>query len=151
MGFDVGDRRIGLSVSDTSWTIASPVTMFDRQKNWQQDFKKIMDDFQRELRRPSSEKQPHAIAAFIVGHPILLNGDIGPQAIKVQQFAEQYLSVFQIPVLLWDERLSTHAANRPLLEADMSRAKRKVTIDKMSAVFILQGVLDRIQMHSNVD
>lgn len=151
IGFDVGDRRIGLSISDTTWTIASPLGMLDRQKNWQNELRSYINQFSNQT-RPSQNPSPRqispiGIAAFVVGFPLLLNGDTGPQALKIQQFAEQYLTVYNLPILFWDERLSTHGANRPLMEADMSRAKRKVTIDKMSAVFILQGVLDRIKSH----
>lgn len=148
MGFDIGDRRVGVSVSDLTWSIASPVGVLDRKTNWQSDFDRMLKSFP--LPPPyGAQQKSHSIVGFVIGFPILLNGDIGPQAQKVEQFAKDHLAGYQVPMVLWDERLSTHGANRALMEADMSRAKRQGTIDKMAAVFILQGVLDRLRLFSN--
>lgn len=147
MGFDIGDKRVGVSVSDSSWTVASPVGYIDRTKNWEQALRQMIALFP--LHRPSghpANTQNHAIVGFVVGLPYLLNGDLGPQAQKVQNFCEKHLELLNIPLFYWDERFSTFGANRILLEANVSRAKRKTTIDKMSATFILQGVLDSLKM-----
>jgi putative Holliday junction resolvase len=130
LGFDIGDRRIGLSVSDALWCIASPLHTLDRTKEWRQPLSKIIKDY--------------AIGGFVVGIPLLLNGDKGPQAQKVEAFVEKELAAYVCPILLWDERMSTHGATRSLLEADMSRRRRTDTVDKVAASFILQGVLDHI-------
>ncbi len=140
IGLDIGDKRIGVSVSDTTWTIASPVQLIEGHHQFNTQFQNVLKQFPT-IGQPS-QKQTHSIAAIIVGLPLLLNADFGPQAKKVLAFCEKHLTPFNLPIFWWDERLSTHGANRILLEADLSRAKRLKTIDKMSAVFILQGVLD---------
>lgn len=144
LGFDVGDRRVGVSISDLSWTVASPVLTFDRTQNWQLQLQKIHQDYQ--MYDPQMKQNACSIVAYVIGIPLLLNGDFGPQAQKVQDFYEKHLTPFQKPFFFWDERLSTHGANRILLEADLSRSKRQKNIDKLSAVFILQGVLDALSL-----
>jgi putative Holliday junction resolvase len=133
-GLDIGDRRIGISVSDATWFIASPLTMLDRKTDWKAQLHKLLKQY--------------PVGAFVSGLPLLMNGDEGPQAKKVKEFLELHFSSFNIPIYLWDERLSTCAANRALIEADMSRAKRKDNVDKVAASFILQGVLDRLRLPS---
>ena len=129
-GFDVGDRRIGVSVCDATWFIASPLSMLDRKTDWKAGLQKLLKQY--------------PVGAFVVGLPLLMNGDEGPQAQKVKEFLEKHIAPFNIPLFLWDERLSTFAVNRVLIEADMSRAKRKDNVDKVAASYILQGVLDRL-------
>lgn len=150
MGFDIGQRRIGVSVSDSTWTIASPVGVVDLKNAFQPQLTGFLKQFPVFSNGAMSSPPHHSfhsygICGFIVGYPLLLNGDQGSQAQKVIEFTEKNLLPFNIPILLWDERLSTHGANRILLQADMSREKRKNTIDKMAAVFILQGFLDRLK------
>lgn len=84
----------------------------------------------------------YEVEKIIVGLPLQMNGTEGKQAAAVREFVEKIRDQVGVPILLWDERLSTAAAERGLLEADLSRAKRKRVIDKMAAVFILQGYLD---------
>lgn len=130
-GLDIGDRRIGISICDATWFIASPITMLDRKTDWKAQLNKVLKQY--------------PVSAFVAGLPLLMNGDEGPQAKKVKEFIETYIFPMNLPVYLWDERLSTCAANRVLLEADMSRIKRKDNVDKVAASFILQGVLDRLR------
>jgi putative Holliday junction resolvase len=131
LGLDLGEKTIGLGVSDTTWFISSPLEVI-RRTTLENDFKalqKVKDDF--------------LIAAFVIGLPINMNGSEGPQAKKARAFVDDLLKVIDIPVYFWDERLSTVAVTRTLLEADMSRKRRSQVVDKMAATFILQGALDR--------
>lgn len=132
LGLDVGDKTIGLSLSDLSWLIASPYQLINRQNNIR-DFEKVQHIISEE-----------SVIALVIGLPLTLRGETGPQAEKVLHFATKLASLTDTPLYLWDERLSTVAATRTLLEADMSRKKRSVNVDKMAATFILQGVLDRL-------
>lgn len=133
LGLDVGDKTVGVSLSDLSWLIASPYKLIHRQNNIR-DFEQIQKIIHEE-----------SILALIIGLPLTLKGERGPQAEKVLQFTQKLESFVDTPLYLWDERLSTVAVTRTLLEADVSRRKRSTVVDKMAATFILQGVLDRLQ------
>lgn len=130
LGMDVGDKTVGLSLSDVTWIIATPHKLIKRKLNVSdyQEIKKVVDEF--------------SVVAFVVGLPLNMNGTVGPQAKKVQDFMEKLTQLISIPVFYWDERLSTVAVTRTLLEADVSRSRRAEVVDKMAATFILQGVLD---------
>jgi len=132
LGCDVGDKTIGLALSDRLRTIASPLTVLHRTQ-WKKDslvFFKEIDD--------------HHICGIIVGFPLNMNGSEGPRCQSTRQFVSNLLHIRDIPVCLWDERLSTLAVTRTLLEADLSRAKRAKVVDKMAASYILQGFLDAL-------
>lgn len=131
LGLDLGEKTIGLGLSDITWLIASPLEVI-RRTNLENDFKAL----QRVIHEFS-------VAAFIIGLPMNMNGSEGPQAKKARAFIEDLLKEIDIPVYFWDERLSTVAVTRTLLEADLSRKKRAQIVDKMAATYILQGVLDR--------
>lgn len=130
LGMDVGDKTVGLSLSDVTWIIATPHKLIKRKLNVSdyQEIKKVVDEF--------------SVVAFVVGLPLNMNGTVGPQAKKVQDFMEKLTQLINIPIFYWDERLSTVAVTRTLLEADVSRSRRAEVVDKMAATFILQGVLD---------
>lgn len=132
LGIDLGDKTVGLSLSDTTWTIASPYQTLNRSSNQQTiaSLENIVQEFK--------------IAAIVMGYPLNMNGSAGPQSQKVIQFSEKLLADYDIPILLWDERLSTAAVTRTLITADVSRKKQKQAVDKMAASFILQGVLDSL-------
>lgn len=130
MGLDVGDKTIGLSLSDPTWMIATPLKLLKRQNNI------------RDITEIQTLIQDHRVGALVIGLPLSLNGAEGPQAKKVRTYIEKLETVIDIPYVLWDERLSTVAVTRTLLEADMSRKRRSEVVDKMAATFILQGVLD---------
>ncbi len=130
-GLDVGDRRIGVAISDELGWTAQGLGVITRSK--------LAADLDA-VRAFFAEYAPSTI---VVGLPINMNGTIGPQAEKVKTFARALEAALAIPIELWDERWSTLGAERVLLEADLSRAKRKKVIDKAAAVFILQGYLDR--------
>jgi len=91
----------------------------------------------------------YEVTEIVIGLPRHMNGNLGDRALITQEFASLLEQTFQLPVTFWDERLSTIGAERVLLEADLSRAKRKKIIDKMAAVFILQGYLDSRKKFDN--
>ncbi len=127
MGLDVGDKRIGVAVSDGLGLTAQGIDTVSRDK-YVDALKNIIEEYE--------------VKSIVVGIPRMLDGTIGIQAEKVLEFIEDLKAAMQLPVFLWDERLSTVAAERVLLEADMSRKKRKTLRDKVSAIVILQNYLD---------
>jgi putative Holliday junction resolvase len=133
MGIDLGEKTIGVAISDATWRIATPV-MVVRRINKNSDIAAIL----------SLANQYHALG-IIVGLPINMNGSMGPQAEKMREFARSLSELSQVLVALWDERLSTSAVNRTLLDADMSRKRRAEVVDKLAATYILQGALDRLR------
>lgn len=130
MGLDVGDKRIGVAVSDALGFTAQGIDTVSRN-NYVCVLKSIIEDYE--------------VESIVVGIPRRLNGSIGIQGEKVLEFTEELKSLVTLPVFLWDERLSTVAAERTLLESDMSRKKRKRVRDKVAAVVILQNYLDSIR------
>lgn len=133
LGLDIGDRTIGIAVSDELlWTAQGVETI--RRTSLEQD-----------LERLGELVRQYHVKTMVLGMPKHMNGDIGLRCELVQEFAEQIRDRFpEIKIVFWDERLSTAEANRYLLEADMRRRKRKKVIDKMAAVIILQGYLDSL-------
>jgi putative Holliday junction resolvase len=141
LGLDVGDNTIGIALSDElGWTAQGLETW--RRKQPETDMQHIADICQK------SEVQ-----CIVIGLPKNMNGSIGPQGKKVIAFKQRLADYMtgDIDIVLWDERLSTVAAQRSLIEADVSRAKRKKVIDKMAAVYILQGYLDSLRITKNKD
>lgn len=130
MGLDYGDRTIGVAISDPlGWTAQGLEVI--RRRSPEQDLehlKKIIDQ--------------HEVHGIVVGFPKNMNNTLGERAEISMRFAETLKEAFQLPVHLWDERLTTVSAERTLLEADVSRKKRKLVIDKLAASFILQNFLD---------
>ncbi|MEK6690267.1 MAG: Holliday junction resolvase RuvX [Nitrospirota bacterium] len=131
LGLDIGDKTIGIAVSDEmGWTAQGLKTL-------------IRKGFNEELSSIKEIIEEYGVKEILVGLPKNMNGSIGPQGKKVITFVERLKTALSLPVLLWDERLSTVSAEKVLLEADMSRKKRKGLKDKLAAQFILQGYLDR--------
>jgi len=133
LGIDPGTKTFGLAVSDTTRLIATPVETI-RRKKFTPDAAKIFALY--------DERE---CAAIIVGNPVNMDGSEGPRSQSVKDFCQNLTGVRDIPILLWDERLSTAAVTRTLLEADTSRAKRAQAVDKLAASYILQGLLDRLR------
>lgn len=133
MALDVGSRTIGIACSDALLMTAQGIETIRRTS--------LENDFNR-LRELISEYEVHEL---VVGMPKNMNGTKGDRAEKTEEFVEKMKAVIDLPVTFWDERLSTVMAERQLIAADVSRKKRKGVIDKMAAVVILQGYLDRIQ------
>ncbi len=130
MGLDVGDKRIGIALSDEGAVIASPRETLERSGN-RKDIRYMLELARRE-----------EVSEIVVGMPFSLDGSLGPQAHKVERFVEALKAETDIRITTWDERLTTVSAERALLEGDVSRAKRKKTIDRVAAALILQGYLD---------
>ncbi len=135
MGLDVGNKTIGVALSDQTWMIASAHSLIKRQ-NLSVDISTLVKII-----------KEYNVSCIISGWPVNMNGTEGPQAQVVKKLIDTLLQRHDIPVFLWDERLSTVAATRTLLEADMSRKRRSEVVDKMAATFILQGVLDLCRVH----
>ncbi|MBM7691866.1 putative Holliday junction resolvase [Peribacillus deserti] len=133
MGLDVGSKTVGVAISDAmGWTAQGIETIkIDEDRNMF-GFKRIGELI-----------KEYEVSKIVVGLPKNMNNTIGPRAEASKSYASTLESKFKLPVEMWDERLTTMAAERVLLEADLSRSKRKKLIDKMAAVMILQGYLDR--------
>ena len=134
IGIDVGTKTLGLALSDVTRTIASGLVTLRRRK--------LADDLGRVLELAGRL----GVGGFVIGLPLNLDGSSGPRAQATRAFARNLAKQAPFPILLWDERLSTAAAERSLLEADASRRRRAAVIDKVSAVWILQGALDRMSV-----
>ncbi|MEQ8201656.1 MAG: Holliday junction resolvase RuvX [Syntrophomonadaceae bacterium] len=131
MGLDVGEKRIGIALSDQlGWTAQGHSVLVRR--NLQQDLKYLADLC-----------AANEVATIVIGFPRNMNGTIGPKGQEMLEFGSLLQEHLGLPVEYWDERLTTVAAERVLLEANLSRRKRKQVIDKLAAVNILQGYLDR--------
>jgi putative Holliday junction resolvase len=129
LGIDFGERRIGLAISDEEGKIAFGFGVIDTKKE---------DVFKRLMEVVCSKN----IEEIVIGLPTNMNGTIGKRAEKVASFAKDIASSLGVKVRLWDERLTTTPAERILIEADLSRKKRKAVIDELSATIILQNYLD---------
>jgi putative Holliday junction resolvase len=136
LGLDIGEKTIGLAISDGTRLIASPLQTI-RRKKWAQDLE--------QLKAVINERR---VAGLVAGLPINMDGTEGRRAQATRQIARNILKQIELPLLLWDERLSTQAVERAMLEADMSRAKRGEKVDQLAAAYILQGVLDALKRRS---
>lgn len=129
LSLDVGEKRIGVAVSDETGTIAQPIGMIERV-GWGPDIEKI-----------AAYASQYGTNALVVGLPLTLGGARGPQAEKTLAFAEQ-LTKKGFEVALWDERMTTVTAERALIEGGVRREKRRETVDQVAAAIILQAFLD---------
>ena len=132
LGLDVGTKTIGVALSDSGRAIASPHSTIRRRK-FAQDAEALAEII-----------AANDVGGAIVGLPINMNGSEGPRCQSTRQFAKHLSARLALPILLWDERLSTAAVTRTLLDADMSRKRRAEVVDKMAAAYILQGALDAL-------
>ncbi len=130
MGLDVGEKRIGVAVSDGLGITAQGITVIQRR------------DVNADTGRLKSLIAEHEVGEIVVGRPLNFNNTEGPKAKEIAAFAAELEKAVNLPVRLWDERLSTVSAERVLLEGDTSRAKRRQVIDKLAAQIILQNYLD---------
>ena len=133
MGLDVGEKTIGIAVSDTSFSIATPIETIRRKK------------FTADAERLNSLVGEHNVGGFVIGLPINMDGSEGPRAQSVRAFAGNLLGKIDLPLAFWDERLSTAAVTRTMIDADLSRARRAELVDKLAAAYILQGLLDHLK------
>lgn len=132
LGLDVGKKTIGLALSDRMRTVASPFETIKRSK------------LKADLARLEAIVAEHKIGGFVVGLPLNMDGSEGPRAQATRQFAKDLTEAIDIPLAFWDERLSTAAVTRTLIDADASRKRRKDLVDKLAAAYILQGALDSL-------
>jgi putative Holliday junction resolvase len=133
LGFDLGEKTIGLALSDTLLTVATPLQTLKRGK-FSADAQ-ILDRLIAE----------HGVGGLVIGLPLNMDGSDGPSAQSARAFARNFANRAALPIAMWDERLSTAAVTRTLLDADTSRASRARVVDKMAAAYILQGALDRLR------
>lgn len=134
LGLDPGDKRIGVAVSDTSRLIASSLDTISRSGKFAADAEAILKLY-----------DARACVGLVVGLPLNMDGSSGPAAQAARAFARNLLARRDAPLLLWDERLSTAAVTRTLIEGDASRKRRGEVVDKMAAAYMLQGALDAMQ------
>jgi putative pre-16S rRNA nuclease len=132
IGLDLGSKTIGVAASDPDRRLATAVETIAR-KNFAADAAHLL--------ALAAERKA---AGFVLGLPINMDGSEGPRAQSTRAFARNLSRLTELPIALWDERLSTAAVERELIAADMSRARRAQVIDQHAAVFILQGALDRL-------
>jgi putative Holliday junction resolvase len=137
IGLDLGTKTIGVAASDPDRRLATGVETVAR-KNFTADAQRLL-----------ALAVERAAIGFVLGLPINMDGSEGPRAQSTRAFARNFEKLTALPIALWDERLSTAAVERGLIEADMSRARRAEVIDQHAAMFILQGALDRLA-HLNV-
>ena len=133
LGLDLGEKTIGLALSDTSLTVATPLKTLARGK------------FKTDTGAIGALVAEHDVGGLIVGLPLNMNGKDGPSAQSARAFARNFAAVSDCPIALVDERLSTAAVTRTLIEADTSRRRRGQLVDKMAAAYILQGALEQLR------
>jgi putative Holliday junction resolvase len=133
LGLDLGTRTIGVAVSDTFRRIASPLETIRRTR------------FGADAARLLAIAASRSAGGFVLGLPRNMDGSEGPRAQSARAFARNLAGLTDLPITFWDERLSTVAAERALLEADTSRKRRAEVIDRVAASYILQGFLDRME------
>jgi len=133
LGLDVGETTIGLALSDLMRGIATPLSTIGRTK-----FAKDME----QLKKIIAE---HNVSGLVIGNPINMDGSLGPRVQSTRTFVSTISKDIKLPMLLWDERMSTMAVERMMLDADMSRARRAELVDKLAASYMLQGFLDGVK------
>ena len=139
LGIDLGEKRVGLSISDRTQSIASNYATLEKKKFslFSLDLQAIIDK--------------EIICGIVIGLPLNMDGSEGPKCQSTRHFAKNFSTIVNLPITFWDERLTTVAAERSLLSADLSRKKRKRVVDSVAAVLILQNLLDRLKyiQHKN--
>ena len=133
LGLDLGEKTIGLALSDTLLSIATPMQVLKRGK------------FAADAAQLDIIISAQGVGGLVVGLPLNMDGSDGPSAQSARAFARNWVARSPLPVVMQDERLSTSAVTRTLLEADASRKRRGEVVDKMAAAYILQGALDRLR------
>ena len=132
LGIDPGEKNIGLAISDVSKTIATPLDVLTNVK-----YKNLVNYIK-------NIQHKNGLSGIVIGYPVNMDGTVGPKAQSSNSLADNLFKDINLPILLWDERLSTLAVEKMLINADITRDKRKKNIDKLAASYILQGFLDLI-------
>jgi putative pre-16S rRNA nuclease len=130
LALDLGERNIGVAISDVTRTVASPLATLKKAK-----FTTNADEL-------AALCAANAVGGIVIGLPVNMDGTEGPKAQSARQFAANLAGRIEVPISLWDERLSTAAVTRTLVDADASRRRRAEVVDKLAAAYILQGALD---------
>lgn len=130
LGLDLGEKTIGLALCDISLTIASPFETIRRTK------------FSKDLEALRSIAAKQNVGGLVLGMPLNMDGSSGPRVQATRAFAANIEKLWAVPIAVWDERLSTAAVTRMMIEGDLSRARRAELVDKLAAAYILQGALD---------
>jgi putative Holliday junction resolvase len=134
VGLDLGEKTIGVAVSDATRTVASPLQLIRKTK------------FTDDVNALFALMDSRGAAGIVIGLPVNMDGTEGPRCQSVRAFARNLIRIKDLPIAFWDERMSTMAVNRLLIdEADVSRARRAEVVDKMAAAWILQGALERLR------
>jgi putative Holliday junction resolvase len=133
LGLDLGEKTIGIALSDTSRSIATPMETLRKSK------------FAADASRIGKIVSEQNVGAVVIGQPLNMDGSDGPSAQSARAFGRNLAARMTVPIVFWDERLSTVAVTRTLLDADASRRRRAEVVDKMAAAYILQGVIDRLR------
>jgi putative Holliday junction resolvase len=134
LGLDVGTKTIGTAFCDAQWTIATPAQLVVRAK------------FAKDAATLGALAEDQRVTGIVIGLPLNLDGSDSPRTQSVRAFARNLEAPLGLPILLWDERWSTQAVTRTLIDADASRARRAELVDKMAAAYILQGAIDALCM-----
>ena len=132
LGLDLGDKTIGLALSDPGLSVASPITTIRRTK------------FTADAKMLLALVAERGVGGLVIGLPLNMDGSEGPRCQSVRQFAANLLKLKELPILFWDERMSTMAVERAMIDHDVTRAKRDKVVDQAAAAFILQGALDAL-------
>lgn len=133
LGLDLGEKTIGLALSDTLLTVATPYETLKRGK-FTADAEKI---------RAIATKE--GVGALVIGLPLNMDGSQGPSAQSARAFARNFATLSPLPIALWDERLSTAAVQRDMIAGDATRKRRAASVDKVAAAYILQGALEALR------
>jgi putative Holliday junction resolvase len=133
LGLDLGEKTIGLALSDTSRSVATPMETLKRSK------------FGVDAEKIGKIVAEQGVGAIVIGLPLNMDGSDGPSSQSARAFGRNLAARLAAPIVFWDERLSTVAVTRTLIDADASRRRRAEVVDKMAAAYILQGVLDRLR------
>src|SRR4051812_40994556 len=133
LGLDAGETTIGLALSDVQRSIASPLETIDRGK------------FTKDIEKLKKIIASHNVGGLVIGYPINMDGSHGPRTQSTRTFASNLEKHLALPMLLWDERMTTMAVERAMLEADLSRQRRAQLVDKLAASYMLQGFLDSVK------
>ena len=134
LGLDVGTKTIGTALCDAGWTIATAAELIRRSK------------FTRDLEAIKALTSAQSVVGLVIGLPLNLDGSDSPRTQSTRAFARNVEAPLGLPILLWDERWSTQAVTRTLIDADASRARRAELVDKMAAAYILPGAIDALCM-----
>jgi putative Holliday junction resolvase len=146
LGIDYGMARIGLAVSDERKIIAFPWMVLTTEKKVEQTVIKLVGAIEKH-----AQEHQYALESIVVGQPFMMDGKMGLIADEVKSFTDELQKFISVPIVKWDERLSSVQAERSLRESSLSRKRRSKIIDTVSAVIILQSYLDRMDMHHIAD